>query len=186
MQNQYIDLRHLRFLLEEVFEIQHLQRYDYYQDYDLEAIRMSLQAAKEIADQYLYPSYTEMDRQKAYYAEGEVHVLPAVGEAMRALGEGGWIAATDDYEQGGGQMPVSLLSAAQSIFYAANSNAASYAFLTQGAANLIRAFGSEELQNTYIKPMYAGTWQGTMALTEPQAGSSLSDLTTSASPLPDG
>jgi alkylation response protein AidB-like acyl-CoA dehydrogenase len=186
MQNQYIDLRHIRFLLEEVFEIQQLQRYPYYADYDLEAIRMSVQAAKEISDQHLYPSYVAMDQQKAYYADGEVHVLPAVGEALRALGEGGWIAATDEYERGGGQMPISLLSAAQSIFYAANSNAASYAFLTQGAANLIRTFGADELQDTYIDKMYAGQWQGTMALTEPQAGSSLTDLTTSATPLPDG
>jgi butyryl-CoA dehydrogenase len=186
MQHKYIDLRHLRFLLEEVFEIQQLQRYPYYQDYDLEAIRLSLQAAKEIGDQHLYPSYAAMDKEKAYYADGEVHVLPAVGQAMRALGEGGWIAATDDYEHGGGQMPVSVLTAAQSIFYSANSNAAAYAFLTQGAANLIRTFGTEALQDTYLKEMYAGRWQGTMALTEPQAGSSLTDLTTTAIPRPDG
>ena len=83
-------------------------------------------------------------------------------------------------------MPLSLLNAALNIFYAANANSASYAFLTQGAANLIQTYGSHELKDTYIPNMFSGAWQGTMALTEPQAGSSLSDLVTSAVPQEDG
>jgi butyryl-CoA dehydrogenase len=54
--------------------------------------------------------------------------------------------------------------------------------LTKGAANLILSFGSEALKETYLAPLFSGIWQGTMALTEPQAGSSLSDITTSAEP----
>ncbi|MEM9258353.1 MAG: acyl-CoA dehydrogenase family protein, partial [Bacteroidota bacterium] len=61
-----------------------------------------------------------------------------------------------------------------------------YGFLTTGAANLILEFGSDELKATYLDQMAAGNWQGTMALTEPQAGSSLSDITTSYEDLGDG
>lgn len=186
MADQYISMRNLRFLLHEVFAVAELNQYERYQDYDREAIDMALAAAKEIGDQYLFPYYREMDQQKAYYKDGEVFVHPAVSEGMQALGEGGWISAPDDYESGGQQMPLTVMNAAISIFYAANANIASYAFLTQGAANLIRAFGNETLNQQYIEKMYAGRWQGTMALTEPQAGSSLSDLTTTAKPTAEG
>ncbi|MGI9542008.1 MAG: acyl-CoA dehydrogenase, partial [Cyclobacteriaceae bacterium] len=72
------------------------------------------------------------------------------------------------------------------IFQAANNSAQGYTGLTLGAANLIIAFGNQTLIDTYVPKMYAGNWQGTMALTEPQAGSSLSDIVTIAEPNNDG
>ena len=186
MEYPYISLRNLRFLLHEVFSAASLQKYERYADYDPASIDMALDAAQQLADQYLFPAYAEMDRQKVYMDNGVVRVHPAVGEGIRALAAGGWIAAPDDYAQGGQQMPWLVLNAALSIFYAANANLASHAFLTQGAANLIRTFGSEALQARYVPRMYSGQWQGTMALTEPQAGSSLSDITTTAQADPAG
>lgn len=186
MPEQYISSRNLRFLLHEVLEAAKLNEYEYYSDYDAEAFDMALDAAKQIGDMYLFPFYREMDKEKAYYKDGVVHVHPSLREAIRALAEGGWISAHDRYDNGGQQMPLTLMNAALLTFYAANGNAAAHAFLTQGAANLILSFGAQELRETYIPHMYAGAWQGTMALTEPQAGSSLTDITTSASPLRDG
>ena len=182
----YFSPRNLRFILHEVLHSEQLQRFAPYEGYDQEAINLVLDAAKQLADTYLYPYYREMDREKAYYRDGEVHVHPAMRPGLKALADGGWIAAADDATFGGQQMPLTLLNAGLFIFYAANANLASNAFLTQGAANLIRTFGSESLQRQYVPSMYAGDWQGTMALTEPQAGSSLSDLTTSATPTPKG
>jgi butyryl-CoA dehydrogenase len=69
---------------------------------------------------------------------------------------------------------------------AANASAFGYCMLTSGAAHLIEAFGSSELQARYMQPMYAGRFTGTMALTEPQAGSSLADVQTRAQPSADG
>ncbi|MCB0635426.1 MAG: acyl-CoA dehydrogenase C-terminal domain-containing protein [Lewinella sp.] len=186
MAQEYVSVRNLRFLLKEVFRIQELQQYAYFEGYDEQAIDLTVDAAKSLADQYLFPYYREMDKDKAYYKDGVVHVHPAVGKGMRALGEAGWIAALDLPEYGGQQMPYSLLNTGLCIFYSANANLAAHAFLTQGAANLIRTFGAKELSDTFIEPMYAGQWQGTMALTEPQAGSSLSDITSTATPTDDG
>ncbi len=186
MANQYISIRNLRFLLFEVLEAQKLTRFPYYADYDTSAINMTLDAAKQLADKYLFPSYREMDKQKARYEDGTVYVHPAIGEGMRALGEAGWISAHDKYEYGGQQMPLTVRNAGLGIFYAANANLASHAALTEGAANLIGTFGAEELRTTYMDQLYAGQWQGTMALTEPQAGSSLSDLSTTATPTDKG
>jgi alkylation response protein AidB-like acyl-CoA dehydrogenase len=186
MPSQYVHLRNLHFLLFEVLEADQLHQQAYYQDYDKEAFRMTLDTARQLSDQYLYPIYREMDRNKAYFKDGKVHVHPKLRDAILALGEGGWIASYFKAESGGMQMPFVLSSAAEYIFYCANGNAAAHAFLTRGAANLIEHFGKEELKEKYLPSMLSGEWQGTMALTEPQAGSSLSDLSSSATPLKDG
>ena len=182
----YISLRNLRFVLHEVLDLSTVRSSERFAGFDREAIDLSLDAAGQLADRYLYPAYREMDRDKAYFSDGEVHVLPAVGEGMRALGEAGWLSAAWGFEHEGQQMPLTVNNAGSLIFQAANGNLAAYGFLTTGAANLIREFGSEELKQTYLPQMAAGRWQGTMALTEPQAGSSLSDISTSYELLDDG
>ncbi len=186
MASRYISIRHLRFLLYEVFDALALRRFPAFEAYDQAAFDMTLDAAQQIGDTYLFPYYREMDRQKAVYQDGEVRVHHSIKTAMQVFGEGGWISATDTLEAGGQQMPLTLFNAALMIFYAANSNTPPHAFLTQGAARLLRSFASEELQSRFVPHMYSGRWQGTMALTEPQAGSSLSDILTTATPHPDG
>lgn len=186
MAARYISIRHLKFLLYEVLDAPALQQFPYFEAYDRDAFDMALDAARQIGDTYLFPYYREMDKNKAYYDQGEVKVHSSVRPAMQAFGEGGWISATDSFDAGGQQMPLTLFNAALMIFYAANSNTPPNAFLTQGAARLLRNFADEALQNQFIPQMYAGKWQGTMALTEPQAGSSLSDIITTATPHADG
>ncbi len=186
MKEEYISLRNLQFLLHEVFNATQLNKLERYSDYDREAFDMSLEAAKLIGDQHLFPIYREMDKNKAYYKDGVVYVHPKLREVYQAIAEGGWITALDDYDIEGQQMPITLFNCGVLIFYAANANAASPSQLTVGAANLIKNFASEELKATYLPKMHSLEWQGTMALTEPQAGSSLSDITSTAYPLPDG
>ena len=182
----YISTRNLRFNLNEVLDLSRLRSFDRYVDFDEGTTELALNAAEGLADQYFFPHYRTMDKNKAYYREGEVHVLPEVGEGMRAMGEGGWISAAWPYDLNGQQMPTTILNAGGLVFQAANGNMAAYSFLTTGAANLILEFGSEELKQVYLEKMALGQWQGTMALTEPQAGSSLSDITSTYEELPDG
>jgi alkylation response protein AidB-like acyl-CoA dehydrogenase len=184
--NQYVSYRNLRFLLHEVLNASSvLKKYDYYQDYDQEAYDMAMDAVKQIADTQLFPYLKEMDRYKVTVADGTVHVHPQLKNVIQSLAQGGWIAAHASYEKGGSQMPLVLMNSGLFSLYSANINTA-YAFLTTGAANLISTFGSEALQAAFVPEMYSGNWQGTMALTEPQAGSSLSDVVTSAELREDG
>jgi alkylation response protein AidB-like acyl-CoA dehydrogenase len=179
--NQFISHRNLRFFLYEVLGADNLCQHDAYSDYTRDAFDMALDAAKQIADTQLFPFYVEMDRKKAVFENGIVHTHPQLKVIIQTIAEGGWIAATAPAELGGLAMPHILSSAALLTFYAANVNAC-YPFLTKGAANLIGSFGSDALKETYLPKMFDGSWQGTMALTEPQAGSSLTDLTSSAEP----
>ncbi len=179
---QYISYRNLKFLLFEMLEAdKNISKLNYYRDYDRSAFEMSLDTAQQISDIHLFPYYMEMDRKKAVFDNGKVTTHPQLKVIIQSLAEGGWIAAHAPQEYGGLQMPLSLMNAALVSFYAANVNTC-YPFLTYAAANLILTFGSEELKEKYTPQMFSGAWQGTMALTEPQAGSSLTDITTSAEP----
>ena len=139
---------------------------------------MILETALKLGRDLFRPSFREMDKNQPEFVGGRVKVHPQVKEIMQICGAGGWISATAPQEFGGQQLPAILGFVPMFIFSAANYAASVYPYLTDGAAHLIYSFGSEELINTYISRMYAGDWQGTMALTEPQAGSSLTDITT--------
>jgi butyryl-CoA dehydrogenase len=186
MANQYMSMDNLRFLLHNVHAVSELLSSERFGDYDKESIDMMLDAAKDIADQEMFPVFREMDEQPAYYEEGKIITHPKLGRILKIAAENGWIGSHFDYDHGGSQMPKMVYGAANHIFEAANNHIPGYLGLTTGAASLIKSFGSQELIDTYLPNMIAGKWMGTMALTEPQAGSSLSDITTAATPNEDG
>ncbi|WP_298349757.1 acyl-CoA dehydrogenase [Runella sp.] len=178
----YFSKRDLQFNLYELLNVEQLTQYAYFQDHNRESFDMVLDAAEQIADKMLHPLLIEMDRKEPQLVEGKIRVHEGMKAIVKRFGEDGWINATFSYEEGGQQVPVTVHNAAAFIFQAANYSASVYPFLTTGAANLIRSFGSPELIETYTPLMYNGRWQGTMALTEPNAGSSLSDISTTAQP----
>ncbi|MFM1875770.1 MAG: hypothetical protein RL266_1507 [Bacteroidota bacterium] len=186
MAKEYMSMRNLRFLLHEVMNVEQLTQYDRFAEHNREMFDLMLDTAKQIADTHMFPIYEEMDEKKPTMGDGVVHVHPGIKDVMRETGESGWIVAQEDHEHGGQQMPHTIYNAANFIFHAANTSAASYFGLTMGSAELISSFGSKELQETYMTKMFAGEWQGTMALTEPHAGSSLGDIYTSATDAGDG
>ena len=186
MANQYMSMDNLRFLLHNVHTVSDLLTRERFADFDKESIDMMLDAAKDIADQEMFPVFREMDEQPAYYEDGKIITHPKLGRILKIAAENGWIGSHFDYDHGGSQMPKMVYGAANHIFEAANNHIPGYLGLTTGAASLIKSFGSQELIDTYLPNMIAGKWMGTMALTEPQAGSSLSDITTSAAPNEDG
>jgi len=186
MAKEYLSMRNLRFLLHEVLNVEQLTKYERFSDHSKEMFDIMLDTAKQLSDNLLFPFYTEMDEKKPVMVDGVVRVHPQIKTIMKELGESGWIVAQEDFEHGGQQMPATVYNAANFIFHAANTSAASYFGLTMGSAELISAFGSKELQETYMTKMFAGEWQGTMALTEAHAGSSLGDITTTASENADG
>jgi butyryl-CoA dehydrogenase len=186
MASKFFSERNLRFLLYEVFDVVSLTRYDYYKEYDAKTFDMVLKAAINLSENLLWPIFQEMDQNPPELLEDRIKVHPSVRKFMEECGQGGWIGMDIPFEWGGQQLPRMITLASRFIFCAANYSAAVYPDLTAGAARLILGFGKEELKNTYLPKMLSGKWQGTMALTEPEAGSSLSDITTIAEPTDEG
>lgn len=186
MAEKFISDRNLKFLLHEVFRIEELIRYPYYEDHSKEIFDMILDTALKVSKDKLFPILEEMDTDQPEFVDGHVTVHPNVRDLMNEFGEGGWINANFSYDLGGQQLPLAVVLASRFVFFAANYSASVYPSLASGSARLIASFGTDEMKDLYLPNMFAGTWQGTMALTEPQAGSSLADITTIAEPTDGG
>ena len=182
----YMSIDHLRFLLYQVHDIESILSLEYFADYDRSSIDILIDSVKDYSDKELFPYFKEMDDKGAYFEDGKVHVHPQIGKIMKDSGANGWLGTTFDYEGGGMQMPHTVANSLFHIMESANNHVPGYLGLTSGSANLIRTFGTKELYNTYGPKMLAGEWGGTMCLTEPQAGSSLSDINTLATANEDG
>ena len=186
LQNPLVDDRDIEFLLDDVFDLTALTRHGFFADHDRETFGAFIDSARRVARTHLYPAYRAMDAEPARLVDGRVIVHPRMHELWTQLTGLGVIAAPRRAEVGGQQVPLSIYTLASVYLMAGNLSAYGYAGLTQGAAHLIEAFGSDALRATYMTRMYRGEWTGTMALTEPQAGSSLSDVATLAEPAADG
>jgi len=181
-----INRRDLDFLLYELLDVGALTRTPRYAMHDRGSFDGVLDAALRLAETKFQPHAAKLDANEPHFDGQHVHIIPEVREALDAYIEGGWMSAAFDEQQGGMQLPYTVVSAAMGLFVAANAGTAGYPFLTAAAANLLRAHGTKEQQQRYMQPMLAGRYFGTMCLSEPQAGSSLGDIRTRAIPQPDG
>ncbi|MDH7446638.1 acyl-CoA dehydrogenase [Aquimarina sp. 2201CG14-23] len=186
MAKEYIDLNTLKYLLYDVHQLEEVLQQDRFADHDKESLNLFLDSVKEFSDRELFPYFKEMDENPAYHKDGGVVVHKQVEVMMKKGGEMGLISGTFDYDAGGLQLPMMIYTASAFIQDAANNHLPGYVGLTLGAAELIIHFASKELNDIYVPNMLSGNWGGTMCLTEPQAGSSLSDVVTKATPQEDG
>ena len=186
MADQYCNVDHIKFLLNEVHNMEEIFKAERFADHDVESINLLIDAVKDMSDKEFFPYYEEMDAKPAELREDGIYVHPQVKTMMQKSGEMGIISGSFDYEHGGMQLPALASFATGYVMSAANNAAVMYNGLTSGAARLITSFGTKEQIEKYVPNMLTGKWGGTMCLTEPQAGSSLSDITSIAYPQEDG
>ncbi len=167
------------FLLRDVLDAEALCRLPAFEGHSKETIDPWMAACRRVAREVIFPSYRAIDLEPPRFEGGRVFVHARMKDAWRELVAIGAIAAVR-------QLPLTVTTLSSSYLMAANCAAYGFAGLTAGAAHLIEAFGSDALKSTYLEKMQSGEWTGTMALTEPQAGSSLGDVTTRARPAEGG
>jgi len=181
-----LDDREVDFQLWEVHALDELRAVPAFEGHSDETFRLTLQTLRGIARTVLFPGYRAADSAPPTLDHGAVRLHPAMHAAFEALAGSGLLAATRPVAVGGQQLPSLLMTAVAAYLSAAHPAAAGLAMLTTEAAHLIESFGDEDLRARYLEALYTGTMTGTMALTEPQAGSSLGDITTTARPAGDG
>jgi len=186
MQSKIVSRRDLEFLLYEWLDVESLTQRERYADHTRETFGATLDIAERMAEDLYAPHCKKNDQQEPHFDGERVHMIPEVKVALDAFCEAGLIAAGQDYEMGGMQLPSMVEKAASSYFTGANIGTSSYTFLTIGNANTVLKYGTPAQIDTFVKPMMAGRFFGTMCLSEPQAGSSLSDILTRAEPQGDG
>lgn len=186
MSSKIINRRDFDFQLFEALDTDALLSRPRYAEHSRETFGAVMDTALKIAEDKFAPHNHKADENEPTFDGERVTLIPEVKEALDALVGAGFLSASYGYDLGGMQLPAVITQATLSIFKAANIATSAYPFLTMSNANLINRYGSEDQKRRYLGKLLAGRWFGTMALTEPQAGSSLADITTTATPNPDG
>jgi alkylation response protein AidB-like acyl-CoA dehydrogenase len=178
----------LEFLLFDWLRVDALIERPRFAEHSRETFAQVLDTCERIAREKFAPFNRLVDTEEPHVvagSDGERVILPqATHEALAAYVESGMLAAAQDHAFGGMQLPCVVEMAANAFFSKASAAMSAYAMLTGGNANLLMAHGTPRQREVFAANEFAGRWFGTMCLSEPQAGSSLSDLTTRA--VPDG
>ena len=186
MKSMLVSRSDLDFLLYDWLRVDELTKRDRFAEHSRETFDAVLELCEQLATRYFANHNKKSDANEPTFDGQHVTVIPEVKEALDAVAQADIIAMTMDQRLGGAQLPATVAQAAFAWFAAANVSTAGYLMLTMANANLLATFGTDEQIETFVQPMLAGRFSGTMALSETQAGSSLADITTRAEPQSDG
>jgi alkylation response protein AidB-like acyl-CoA dehydrogenase len=186
MKSTIMSRRDLNFLLFEWLGVDELTKRPRFAEHSRETFSDVLDLCEELATRYFAPHNKKSDQNEPSFDGTTVTVIPEVKQALDAFAAADLLGMGMDHSLGGAQLPTTIAQAGFSWFSAANISTSGYLMLTIANANLLTKFGSPEQIDRFVKPMLAGRFTGTMALSEPQAGSSLADIVTRAEPQDDG
>jgi len=186
MAQSIADRRDQDFVLHEMLSVSDLSDHELFEDFNKKTMEMVVSEARNLAVKELLPTNKEGDEQGCSLNNGVVSIPKSFHKAYKLYCEGEWLAMCDDPDFGGQGMPRVLATAAGELFVGANCSFQMYPGLTHGAGKLVEEFGTDQQKKTYLKNLYTGKWAGTMCLTEPEAGSDVGALTTTASRNDDG
>ena len=180
------DRRDVDFVLHEQLNVGALSEHEKYAEFNKKTVDLIISEARNLAIKEILPTFKEGDEQGCRLENGQVYVPESFKRAYDLFVEGEWVAMPEDPEYGGQGMPRTVALAAGDYFNGANYAFMMYPGLTHGAALLVEAFGTERQKKRFLKNMYTGKWTGTMLLTEPEAGSDVGNLSTTAVKNEDG
>ena len=175
-----VNPKDLFFILKDQLDYGSLCELPRYRDLNEKTLDLLVNEAFNFAKGVVDPLNAVGEAQPVRFEDGRVICPPGFREAFRQYGQDGWTAAVRDTTYGGQGFPHMLRIVVNDLMYGACQSFNMAPSLTHGAAHLIESFATEALKTCYAPRMYDGTWSGTMCLTEPNAGSNLAALETTA------
>ncbi|MBW1989133.1 MAG: acyl-CoA dehydrogenase C-terminal domain-containing protein [Deltaproteobacteria bacterium] len=179
------DRRDVQFVLNEQLTIGDLCK-GIYADLNTKTFDLLMNEARNLAVKELLPILKECDEEGCKFDNGKVITPEGFKRAWKLFCEGEWLTVADDMEVGGQGMPQVLAVASLELFAGANMAFSIYPMLAHGAGKLVELYGTDKQKELFLGKMYSGEWGGTMCLTEPEAGSDVGALTTTAKDNGDG
>jgi len=180
------DKNDIEFVLYEQMEFEKLFKTKKYKALNRKMSDMVISEIRNFAVKEIYPTYKESDRNGASYENGRVKVPECFYNLHKKYVESEWIALTQSQEYGGQELPYMLAQVVWDYVMGANYSFSMLGVLANGAGKLIELGASEEIKKLYLEKVYTGRWAATMLLTEPNAGSDVGALTTTAKKRKDG
>ncbi len=180
------DRRDLDFVLFEQMKVEELLAHEKYTGLNRKVFDMIISEARSFAIKEMLPTYAEGDHEGLCFEKGQVKVPECFHRPHKLLIEGEWTSLSEDPEVGGQGLPHIISMAVAEYIVGGNYPLANYARMGHGSGKMVELFGTELQKSMFLKKLYTGHWGGTMLLTEPQAGSDVGALTTSAVKNEDG
>lgn len=180
------DRRDIDFVLFDQFDAESLTTHAMYADFNRKAFDMVISEARKFALKEILPTYALGDREGVRFDQGRVTPPGCFRRPFELIRRGEWLALSEDPEVGGQGLPFIINHAAGEYLIGTNFAFSSYAMLGHGAGKMIERYGNDRQKELFLEKLYTGAWAGTMLLTEPEAGSDVGALTTSATPNDDG
>ncbi len=176
--------RDIKFILKEWLPVEEIFAYPKYDGYYAkEDIDMFIDQFYKIAAEVIFPTDEDGENNPVRFEDGKVIIPPTYPKVFRYIQENGW--GTSNISDEDGTIPQILYCFITELMVGASPSFPGYVGLTTGAANLIKTFGDKSLKDMFLSKMFSGEWSGTMALTEPTAGSDVGDILSKAFPTDD-
>ncbi|MEO5686167.1 MAG: acyl-CoA dehydrogenase [Burkholderiaceae bacterium] len=179
-------VKDMLFVMKELAGIDELTKLPAFEDAGYDTAQAVLEECAKFNEDVVAPLNVEGDRNPSYFKDGQVISTPGFKEAFKQFGDGGWQGLQHPTDFGGQGLPKLIGAACGEMINSANVSFALCPLLTDGAMEALLTAGSDKQKATFLPNMMAGKWTGSMNLTEPQAGSDLSQVRTRAEPQPDG
>jgi len=177
----------IKFLIEDVFDFySHYKNHSEFEEATPDLVDAIIQECAKFSENELLPLYQSGDKIGCKFDNGTVTTPAGFKEAYQQYIEGGWPSLSHSEEYGGQGLPPSLGMIQSEMTGTANWAWAMYPGLSHGAMNTLQSHGSDKQKELYLTQLTAGTWTGTMCLTEPQCGTDLGQVSTKAEPNDDG
>ncbi|MCP3926617.1 MAG: acyl-CoA dehydrogenase [Desulfobacterales bacterium] len=180
------DKRDIDFVLYEQMDCESLLSYPEFEEFNKKMFDMVVKEARKFSLKEILPTYAEGDREGVVFENGNVKVPKCFHKLYEMYTEGEWLALVEDPEFGGQGLPHLIAQAAFEYIVGSNYTFAMYGILAKGAGKMVELFGTDQQKELFLKNIYTGVWGSTMLLTEPEAGSDLGALTTTAIKNDDG
>jgi len=180
------DRKDVDFVLHEQLQVAELSKHERFAEFNKKTVDLIITEARNLSIKEILPTQKIGDETGCKLENGQVIVPEEFHRVYKLFLEGEWLAMNEDPEWGGQGMPRTVSLAASDYFNGANYAFMMYPGLTHGAGKLVEAFGTDRQKKIFLKNMFSGKWTGTMLLTEPEAGSDVGALTTTAKKNPDG
>lgn len=180
------DRRDVDFVLHEQLEVEKLSKHEKFAEFNKKTVDLIVSEARNLALKEMLPALENGDEEGCKFENNGVRVPEAFHKINDLFREGEWTAMCDDPQWGGQGMPATVSLAVKGYFNGANFPFMLHMILLHGAGKLVETFGTDKQKALFLKKMYTGEWGGTMLLTEPEAGSDVGALTTTAVKNDDG
>ena len=185
MANLLVEKRDMDFVLYEQLNVEKLTKTERFKHCSKEEFNMIIEQAIKFSENVLAPVNREGDENSPKWENGNVTLAPPIINALKEFAEAGWLSMADKVEAGGQGLPMVIFTAGHEIFFGANIAVTTYSILTHGAGKMIELFGTDDQKKRYMEKLYSFEWNGTMCLTEPNAGSDLFPITSKAVKIDD-